>query len=109
MYRTLCCKALEIRAGRADYRCSKCGKDVTIEMSFYYQAVDDMSDTLFNLDDYNYKSEQKCKNCEHCVRLSYRSGRRFYYCEMQEDNKTETGYKKIKFNDMACPKFKEEL
>ena len=43
MYRTLCCKALEVRAGRADYRCSKCGKDVTIEMSFYYQAVDELS------------------------------------------------------------------
>ena len=43
MYRTLCCKALEVRAGRADYRCSKCGKEVTIEMSFYYQAVDDLA------------------------------------------------------------------
>jgi len=39
-YKTLCCDASATRAGRADYRCSKCGKDVTIEMIFFYDMAD---------------------------------------------------------------------
>ncbi len=30
--KSLCCKAEIIRKGRADLRCSKCGKDVTLEI-----------------------------------------------------------------------------
>ena len=32
-YKTLCCKAGYYRKGRADYRCEKCGKDVTMELA----------------------------------------------------------------------------
>ena len=39
-YKTLCCDASATRAGRADYHCSKCGKDVTIEMIFFYEMID---------------------------------------------------------------------
>ena len=31
-YKTPCCKATWIRKGRADFRCSKCGEDVTYEI-----------------------------------------------------------------------------
>lgn len=36
--KTLCCNAVPIRKGRADYRCSICGKDVTLELYFIYES-----------------------------------------------------------------------
>ena len=37
-FKTLCCKASLLRKGRANYRCSKCDKDSTMEFVFYVQA-----------------------------------------------------------------------
>lgn len=39
-YKTRCCNAKWIRKGRADYRCSKCGADVTLELVLLQEALD---------------------------------------------------------------------
>ena len=43
-YKTLCCNAETVRHGRADIRCAKCGKDVTLEMVLIYEASEDAED-----------------------------------------------------------------
>lgn len=37
--KTLCCKAEWYRKSRANFRCKKCDKDVTLEIMFLYQAL----------------------------------------------------------------------
>ena len=37
--KTMCCKAKWYRKSRANFRCEKCKKDVTIEVMFLYQAL----------------------------------------------------------------------
>lgn len=37
--KTSCCKAEWYRKSRANYRCKKCGKDVTLEITLLYQAL----------------------------------------------------------------------
>ena len=37
--KTLCCKAKMYRKSRANFRCKKCNKDVTLEVMFLYQAL----------------------------------------------------------------------
>ena len=37
-FKTICCKASLVRKGRANYRCSKCDKDNTMEYVLYAQA-----------------------------------------------------------------------
>jgi hypothetical protein len=37
--KTMCCKAKWYRKSRANFRCEKCDKDVTIEVMFFIQAV----------------------------------------------------------------------
>jgi tRNA(Ile2) C34 agmatinyltransferase TiaS len=39
-YKTLCCKAKYYRKGRANYRCKKCDKDVTLELVLLYQVLE---------------------------------------------------------------------
>ena len=62
----------------------------------------------FNSDEFKYKSDHKCKECIHILCIEYRSGKRFYYCEVTVDNKTHCKLKKIRLRDMACNKFKSE-
>lgn len=38
-YKTLCCKDDFHVKSRANFRCNKCDKDVTIEVMFFVQAV----------------------------------------------------------------------
>lgn len=37
--KTLCCQAGWYRKSRADFRCKKCDKDVTLEIMLLYQAL----------------------------------------------------------------------
>jgi hypothetical protein len=37
--KTICCKAKWYRKSRANFRCEKCDKDVTLEIMFLYQAL----------------------------------------------------------------------
>jgi tRNA(Ile2) C34 agmatinyltransferase TiaS len=37
--KTLCCKADWYRKSRANFRCKKCEKDVTLEIMFLYKAL----------------------------------------------------------------------
>jgi tRNA(Ile2) C34 agmatinyltransferase TiaS len=37
--KTLCCNAEWYKKGRADFRCKKCEKDVTMQMLFAYEAI----------------------------------------------------------------------
>lgn len=37
--KTMCCKAEWYRKGRANLRCRKCEKDVTLEIVFLYKAL----------------------------------------------------------------------
>ena len=37
--KTLCCKAKWYRKSRANFRCKKCEKDVTLEIMFLYKAL----------------------------------------------------------------------
>ena len=37
--KTMCCKAKWYRKSRANFRCEKCEKDVTLEIMFLYQAL----------------------------------------------------------------------
>ena len=39
-YRTSCCKAEFYKKGRADYRCVKCDKDVTLELVFLQELIE---------------------------------------------------------------------
>lgn len=39
--KTLCCKAEWYRKSRANFRCKKCEKDVTLEIVFLYKALID--------------------------------------------------------------------
>ena len=39
--KSLCCNAKIIRKGRADLRCEKCGKDVTLEIVMLYDLIID--------------------------------------------------------------------
>ena len=38
-YKTLCCKAEWVRKSRANFRCKKCDKDVTLEIMYLYEAL----------------------------------------------------------------------
>jgi Zn finger protein HypA/HybF involved in hydrogenase expression len=38
-YKTPCCNAKWIRQSRANFRCKKCNKDVTLEVILVYQAL----------------------------------------------------------------------
>lgn len=38
-YKTLCCQAAWYRESRANLRCEKCDKDVTLEVTLLYQAT----------------------------------------------------------------------
>lgn len=40
-YKSMCCKAQLVRVGRADYRCSKCNADETMNYLFYAQLVEE--------------------------------------------------------------------
>jgi tRNA(Ile2) C34 agmatinyltransferase TiaS len=40
-YKTMCCKAAWKVVGRADFRCTKCDKDVTMEIVFLAEALDE--------------------------------------------------------------------
>ena len=44
----MCCKAQLIRVSRANYRCSKCDKDNTMEYVFYAQMEEDLKKKLNN-------------------------------------------------------------
>ncbi len=37
--KTMCCKTKWYRKSRANFRCEKCEKDVTLEIMFLYQAL----------------------------------------------------------------------
>ena len=37
--KTTCCKTSWYRKGRANYRCEKCNKDVTLEIVLIYDAI----------------------------------------------------------------------
>lgn len=37
-YKTLCCKSKLIRLSRANYKCSKCNKDETMNFIYFCQA-----------------------------------------------------------------------
>jgi tRNA(Ile2) C34 agmatinyltransferase TiaS len=37
--KTMCCKAEWYRKGRADFRCRKCDKDVTLEIILLYKTL----------------------------------------------------------------------
>ena len=38
--KTLCCNAEWYAKGRADFRCKKCDKDVTLEIVLLYEAME---------------------------------------------------------------------
>ncbi len=38
-YKTTCCNSSFYRKGRADFRCSKCEKDVTLEVMLFYKII----------------------------------------------------------------------
>ncbi len=40
-YKTLCCKSDFYRKGRANYRCVKCDKDITLELVLIQQAAEE--------------------------------------------------------------------
>ena len=40
--KTLCCKADWYRKSRGNFRCKKCEKDVTLEIVFLYEALDQL-------------------------------------------------------------------
>jgi hypothetical protein len=40
-FRTLCCNAYAVFKGRANFRCAKCDKDVTMYVMFFAQICDD--------------------------------------------------------------------
>lgn len=37
--KTMCCEAAWYRKSRANFRCKKCDKDVTLELMLIYQAM----------------------------------------------------------------------
>jgi hypothetical protein len=41
MVKTMCCKSTWHRKSRANYRCNKCGGDVTLEIVLLVQAVEE--------------------------------------------------------------------
>lgn len=49
-FKTLCCKASLVRKGRANYRCSKCDVDCTMDYLFYAQMEEECK---------NLKNEKK--------------------------------------------------
>lgn len=38
-FKTPCCKCEFYKRGRADYRCVKCDKDVTLELVFFSELI----------------------------------------------------------------------
>jgi len=38
-YKTTCCKASWVRKGRANYRCVKCDKDITLDLVFLREVL----------------------------------------------------------------------
>lgn len=38
-FKTLCCEVGAYRNGRANYRCKKCGEDVSLEFHFYIDTI----------------------------------------------------------------------
>ena len=44
----------------------------------------------------------KCRDCKHKYCVEYRSGKRFYYCNIKISNYTFNGLKRIKLKDDAC-------
>ena len=63
-------------------------------------------ETFFNLSDYDFKSDYKCRDCVNTYCIEYDSGKRFYYCSFIKDNRTYNGLKKIRLKDMACKNIK---
>ena len=59
--------------------------------------------TLFDLKEFQTKNI--CKNCINLMTLQYDSGRKFYYCKVTSDNRTDNGMKKIKLNNCGCLKY----
>jgi hypothetical protein len=55
--KTLCCNADWYRKSRANFRCKKCEKDVTLEIIFLYKALT-IPDVIKSLPQDNY-----CKVC----------------------------------------------
>ncbi len=51
-------------------------------------------------------SSKRCKQCKYIGKKDYRSGKRFFYCTAMKCNRSGTGHKKIKANDLACWFFK---
>jgi tRNA(Ile2) C34 agmatinyltransferase TiaS len=41
MVKTVCCESTWHRKSRANYRCNKCGRDVTLEIFLLVQAVEE--------------------------------------------------------------------
>ena len=74
-----------------------------------------MNEGLF--DDFEYKPPPKevkkipigasCNKCIFCYCIEYRSGRRFYYCSLYPDNRTDCKMKKVKARGV-CEKFEVE-
>jgi len=48
----------------------------------------------------------QCRYCIHHLKQEYRSGKRFYYCLIWKDNRTDCGFKKVKAK-FGCSHFKE--
>jgi len=42
-YKTRCCGSRWYRKGRADYRCEKCNRDITLELVLLMQALEEES------------------------------------------------------------------
>ena len=40
-FKTPCCKSGFYRKGRADYRCTECDKDVTLELVFFSDLIEE--------------------------------------------------------------------
>ena len=68
-----------------------------------------MINELFDLNYCNNPEiKERCKMCLHFSVKEYRNGKRFFYCLDQADNKTDTGFRKIKANNKACKFYKEK-
>lgn len=40
-YKTVCCGSEFYKKGRADYRCKKCDKDVTLELVYVWEMLNE--------------------------------------------------------------------
>ena len=62
-FKTLCCKAPLVRKGRANYRCSKCDKDNTMDYLFYAQMEEECENLKKRKEEMKtIKIAQACRN-----------------------------------------------